>query len=98
MNSPLPIEVLKNIWSKISEINANIRSLNEELLLLKNYVDSGISEIDLSKFLTKDFLFKEGDVDKNIEIDKGHAGTEKTSIYLGGDYQGNEQLNDNKIL
>jgi hypothetical protein len=71
MNPPLPIDIFKNIWSKISEINAKINSLNEELLLLKT------SFPDLSTFLTKDFLYKEGDITKNIEIDKGYDGTKK---------------------
>jgi autotransporter adhesin len=96
MNSPLPVEQLRNIWLKISAINEQINALNNELLLLKEYVNTSISEIDLGNYLTKDLLFREGD--KNIEIDKGATFTannlNKSSIYLGGKYQGAALNND----
>jgi hypothetical protein len=68
--------------------------LNEELLALKN----STPEIDLSNFLTKNFLFKEGDIDKSIEIDKGHTVTEKTNIYLGGTFKGIDPISDSKNI
>jgi hypothetical protein len=102
MSTPIPIEQLKNIWRSFSELNAQIKELNEKLLSLKDYIDTTLSGIDLSNFLTKDALFKEGNVNKNIEIDKGYIynpeNLEKSSIYLGGGYQGGQSYEERNIV
>jgi hypothetical protein len=96
----IPNERFKAIWISISEVNARIKELNEKLLSLKDYIDSSIPEIpeipeiDTSQFITKDKVFKDGNLEKNIEIDKGNVGTEKTNIYLGGSYQRVSQYAD----
>jgi hypothetical protein len=102
MSTPIPIEQLKNIWRSFSELNAQIKELNEKLLSLKDYIDATLSRIDLSNYLTNDKVFKEGNVNKNIEIDKGYVfdsgNLEKSSIYLGGSYKGGQSYKERNIV
>jgi hypothetical protein len=92
MNTPIPIEHLKTIWKSFSEMNAQIKGLNEKILSLKDYINTTISGIDLSHLLTKDQVFNDGDLEKNIEIGKNSSpesfNTENSNVYIGGDLKG----------
>jgi hypothetical protein len=92
INAPITIEYLKTIWKSFSEVNAQIKELNEKVLSLKDYINTIISGFDLSHFLTKDQVFKDGDLEKNIEIGKKNPpeiyNTENSNVYMGGDFKG----------
>jgi hypothetical protein len=68
MNSPIPIEHLKAIWKVFSEVNAQIKELNERIFSLKDYIDALIPGVDTSEFVTKSQIFKDGDPEKGVEI------------------------------
>jgi hypothetical protein len=53
INSPIPIEHLKTIWKTFSEVNAQIKELNEKILSLKDYIDVLLSGVVTSEFVTK---------------------------------------------
>jgi predicted nuclease with TOPRIM domain len=70
MNAPIPIEHLKTIWKTFSEVNAQIKKLNEKILSLKDYIDALIPGVDTAEFVTKSQIFKDGDPEKGVENKK----------------------------
>jgi hypothetical protein len=92
MSTPIPIEHFKTIWKTFSEVNEQIKELNEKVLSLKDYIDSSLAGFDLSHFLTKEQVFKDGDLEKNIEIGKKNPPEsytiENSDVYIGGNYKG----------
>jgi hypothetical protein len=91
INAPIPIEYVKTIWKSFSEINAQVKELNEKLLSLKDYIDSLIPGVDTSEFVIKSQIYKNGDPEKGVEIKQGAPFTsldpDTTNLYIGGEYK-----------
>jgi hypothetical protein len=98
MNSLIPIEHLKTIWKTFSEVNTQIKELNEKILSLKDYIDVLIPGVDTAEFVTKSQIFKDGDPEKGVKIKKGDPFTaldpDTTNLYIGGDYIGDIESSD----